>query len=275
HTATAVALVGGGQGWARPGAVSLAHRGVLFLDECPELSADALEALRTPLEEGTVRLARSNGVVRYPARCQLVLAANPCPCAPARDVDCVCPPAVRRRYLARLSGPLLDRVDLHVTMHPPAAGALTADRPETSAAVADRVRQARDPAAHRWARVSLAVNAHITRTARSRCGSTVGSAGRAGGPARDDASAGGRGADRGPTRDQRGGGRPGRAGPGPGGAPVGAGVSGGQRRDPRTGAAARIHPRRTCAQAVGDGAAHRADHRPRGRSDVASGVDSC
>lgn len=161
HTATAVALVGGGQGWARPGAVSLAHRGVLFLDECPELSADALEALRTPLEEGVVRLARSNGVVRYPARCQLVLAANPCPCAPARDVDCVCPPAVRRRYLARLSGPLLDRVDLHVSMHPPAAGALTADRPESSAAVAERVGQARDRAAHRWSRVSLAVNAEI------------------------------------------------------------------------------------------------------------------
>ncbi|MBR7560262.1 ATP-binding protein, partial [Mycobacterium tuberculosis] len=76
-----------------------------------------LEAMRTPLEEGEVRIARRDGVARYPARFQLVLAANPCPCAPARDVDCICPPLARRRYLGKLSGPLMDRIDLWVRMH--------------------------------------------------------------------------------------------------------------------------------------------------------------
>jgi len=90
HTSSVSALVGGGSGMARPGAVSQAHRGVLFLDECPEFGSRALEALRTPLEDGEVRIARRDGVARYPARFQLVLAANPCPCAPARELDCVC-----------------------------------------------------------------------------------------------------------------------------------------------------------------------------------------
>nr|BFF03384.1 hypothetical protein GCM10020241_50590 [Streptoalloteichus tenebrarius] len=105
HSTSVAALVGGGGGLAKPGAVSRAHRGVLFLDEACEFGPRRLEALRTALEEGEVRLARRDGVVRYPARCQLVLATNPCPCAPARDSDCVCPPNIRRRYLSRLSGP--------------------------------------------------------------------------------------------------------------------------------------------------------------------------
>ena len=112
HSSTVAALVGGGSGMARPGAVSRAHRGVLFLDECAEISVSALEALRTPLEDGEIRLARRDGVACYPARFQLVLAANPCPCAPADPRDCICPGAVKRRYLGKLSGPLLDRVDL-------------------------------------------------------------------------------------------------------------------------------------------------------------------
>jgi magnesium chelatase family protein len=89
-------------------------------DEAPEFKSHVLDALRTPLEEGEVRLARADGTVRYPARFQLVLAANPCPCpcAPAHDRDCVCPSLVRRRYLGRLSGPLLDRVDLCARMYP-------------------------------------------------------------------------------------------------------------------------------------------------------------
>ncbi len=90
HTASVAALIGGGSGMARPGAVSRAHRGVLFLDECAEIGAQSLEALRTPLEEGQVRLARRDGVAVYPARFQLVLAANPCPCAPADPRDCIC-----------------------------------------------------------------------------------------------------------------------------------------------------------------------------------------
>ncbi|MDT5346812.1 MAG: magnesium chelatase family protein, partial [Mycobacterium sp.] len=114
HSSSVAALVGGGSGIARPGAVSRAHRGVLFLDECAEIGVSALEALRTPLEDGEIRLARRDGVARYPARFQLVLAANPCPCAPADPRDCICAAAVKRRYLGRLSGPLLDRVDLRV-----------------------------------------------------------------------------------------------------------------------------------------------------------------
>ena len=117
HTSSVAALVGGGSGMARPGAVSRAHRGVLFLDECAEIGAGVLEALRTPLEDGEIRLARRDGVARYPARFQFVLAANPCPCAPADPRDCICPAAVKRRYLGRLSGPLMDRVDLRVKMH--------------------------------------------------------------------------------------------------------------------------------------------------------------
>ena len=91
HSTSMAALVGGGSGLAKPGAVSLAHRGTLFMDEAPEFKSHALDALRTPLEEGEVRLARADGTVCYPARFQLVLAANPCPCAPAHDRDCVCP----------------------------------------------------------------------------------------------------------------------------------------------------------------------------------------
>ncbi len=161
HTSTVNALVGGGSGMARPGAVSQAHRGVLFLDESPEFGARALEALRTPLEDGEVRIARRDGVARYPARFQLVLAANPCPCAPARELDCVCPPTVRRRYLGRLSGPLLDRVDLRVRMRPLAAAALTDEAAESSAAVRQRVAGARAAAALRWASHGWRTNAEV------------------------------------------------------------------------------------------------------------------
>ncbi|MGH3680717.1 MAG: YifB family Mg chelatase-like AAA ATPase [Natronosporangium sp.] len=154
HSASVPALVGGGSGLARPGAVSLAHRGVLFLDEAPELSARALEALRQPLEEGMVSLRRTNGETAFPARIQLVLAANPCPCAkPAGDLACECTPLARRRYLGRLSGPLLDRVDIQVPL-----GALTAATlldehatSEPSSVVAERVDKARAAAAARWA----------------------------------------------------------------------------------------------------------------------------
>ncbi|GGX73091.1 hypothetical protein GCM10010515_45950 [Streptomyces fructofermentans] len=116
HSATMQALVGGGQGVARPGAVSLAHRGVLFLDETPEFGSRVLDALRQPLESGHVVIARSAGVVRFPARFLMVLAANPCPCGrfSERGSACECPPSAIRRYQARLSGPLLDRVDLRV-----------------------------------------------------------------------------------------------------------------------------------------------------------------
>ncbi|GAB3125739.1 YifB family Mg chelatase-like AAA ATPase [Tsukamurella serpentis] len=163
QTSSVSALVGGGSGLARPGAVSLAHRGVLFLDECAEMGPRSLEALRTPLEEGQIRLARRDGVVKYPSRFLLVMAANPCPCAPARDSDCTCSATVRRRYLGRLSGPLLDRVDLWVRMEPPTTGALHAGQTseETSDVVRERVRVARETAAQRWAEQGWITNSEV------------------------------------------------------------------------------------------------------------------
>ncbi|MBA2324314.1 MAG: YifB family Mg chelatase-like AAA ATPase [Pseudonocardiales bacterium] len=162
HSSSVAALVGGGSGLARPGAVSLAHRGVLFMDEAPEFGPHLLESLRTPLEEGEVRLARADGSVRYPARFQLVLAANPCPCAPAHNRDCLCPPNARRRYLGRLSGPLLDRVDLRAELHPVVA--LSGDElepGESTATVRARVLAARAAAASRWSEHGWRTNAEV------------------------------------------------------------------------------------------------------------------
>ncbi|MFI1913130.1 YifB family Mg chelatase-like AAA ATPase [Nocardia sp. NPDC020380] len=161
HSTSVAAMVGGGSGSARPGAVSRAHRGVLFLDECAEISAKVLEALRTPLEEGEIRIARRDGVARYPARFQLVLAANPCPCAPARDIDCICAPLARRRYLGKLSGPLMDRIDLTVQMHSQAAGAFSGDEVESSEVVRARVTAARTAAAQRWSTLNMSTNAEV------------------------------------------------------------------------------------------------------------------
>ncbi|MFI6819414.1 YifB family Mg chelatase-like AAA ATPase [Micromonospora sp. NPDC050187] len=164
HTATVPALVGGGPGLARPGAVSLAHRGVLFLDEAPEFSRGALEALRQPLEDGRVQLARARGAAEYPARIQLVLAANPCPCArPVGDTACECSPLARRRYLGRLSGPLRDRIDVQVTVPPLRAAQLmgTGEVGEPSAVVAARVAAARSAAADRWASIGHRLNAEL------------------------------------------------------------------------------------------------------------------
>ena len=162
HTSSVASLVGGGSGLARPGAVSRAHRGVLFLDECAEIGVSAMEALRTPLEEGEVRLARRDGVARYPARFQLVLAANPCPCAPADPKDCICAPMAKRRYLGKLSGPLLDRVDLRVEMHTARAGAFAVDEGEPTAVVRDRVAAARAVAEERWRPHGIHTNAEVS-----------------------------------------------------------------------------------------------------------------
>ncbi|MFD3704614.1 YifB family Mg chelatase-like AAA ATPase [Nocardia sp. NPDC058658] len=161
HSTSVTAMIGGGSGMARPGAVSRAHRGVLFLDECAEIGTKVLEALRTPLEEGEVRIARRDGVARYPARFQLVLAANPCPCAPARDVDCICAPLARRRYLGKLSGPLLDRIDIWVQMHGQAGATFGDEQVEDSATVAARVAGARARAAQRWSGDGWATNAEV------------------------------------------------------------------------------------------------------------------
>lgn len=165
HTATVAALVGGGSGIARPGSASLAHRGVLFLDEAPEFTGGVLDALRQPLESGSVVIARAGGTARYPSRFTLVLAANPCPCARfvGRGDACTCPPAVRRRYLGRLSGPLLDRVDMQVGLLPVTRAEMAADRrsAEPSPVVALRVAAAREAAAARLEGTPWRTNAEL------------------------------------------------------------------------------------------------------------------
>lgn len=164
HSASLAALVGGGSGLARPGAISLAHRGVLFLDEAPEFANGTLQALRQPLESGRIVLARARGNTEYPARVQLVLAANPCPCAnPGGEQFCQCTALVRRRYLSRISGPLLDRIDIQITLPPIRAAQLmtTAMTAEPSAVVARRVAKARAAATARWADEGWLVNAEV------------------------------------------------------------------------------------------------------------------
>ena len=165
HTATRAAIVGGGSGILRPGAASLAHHGCLFLDEAPEFSRDVLDALRQPLESGEVVLARSGLTARFPARFTLVLAANPCPCASAATVRtaCTCTPLARRRYLARLSGPLLDRVDVKAEFLPVTKAELLSDRrfAEPSSVVAQRVALARQRMADRLRGTPWRLNAEI------------------------------------------------------------------------------------------------------------------
>jgi magnesium chelatase family protein len=165
HTATKAAIVGGGSGVILPGSASLAHRGVLFLDEAPEFAKDALDALRQPLEAGEVVVARLGVIARFPARFTLVLAANPCPCAKmaGRADGCSCSPMTRRRYLGRISGPLLDRVDLKIELQPVSRKELLNDRTfaESSRTVALRVIQARDRAARRLRGTPWCLNAEI------------------------------------------------------------------------------------------------------------------
>ncbi|MFD9488409.1 YifB family Mg chelatase-like AAA ATPase [Streptomyces sp. NPDC059991] len=165
HSATMQSLIGGGNGLPRPGAVSLAHRGVLFLDEAPEFSGKTLDSLRQPLEAGHVVVARSAGVVRLPARFLMILAANPCPCGrhTLHGAGCECPPSVIRRYQARLSGPLLDRVDLRVEAEPVRREDLLAQggRGETTAMVAERVLAARERAAARLKGTPWTTNSEV------------------------------------------------------------------------------------------------------------------
>jgi magnesium chelatase family protein len=141
---------------------ALGTSGVLFLDEAPEFSPAALEGLRQPLEEGRVVLRRSQGAVTYPARFLLVLAANPCPCG-SRQRDCTCAPAQRRRYRLRLSGPLLDRIDIRLAVDPVSRAELLAEPSgrESSAEVAARVAAARMAAAERWRSSGWRTNADV------------------------------------------------------------------------------------------------------------------
>jgi len=165
HTATKAAIIGGGSGIILPGSASLAHRGVLFLDEAPEFAKDVLDALRQPLEAGEVVVARLGVMARFPARFTLVLAANPCPCAKMAGSakGCSCSPATRRRYLGRISGPLLDRVDVKIELEPVGRRELLNDRTfaESSQTVATRVILARDRAAHRLRGTPWRLNAEV------------------------------------------------------------------------------------------------------------------
>jgi magnesium chelatase family protein len=166
-TASITAIVGGGSRTLRPGAVSLAHRGVLFLDEAPEFAPAVLDALRQPLESGVVEVARSAASARFPARFTLVLAANPCPCGRAgtrSDAACPCPPRARLAYRQRLSGPLLDRVDLRVQLDPPSRLEMLdggSSGGEPTARVATRVASARQAAAARYAGTPWRCNGEV------------------------------------------------------------------------------------------------------------------
>lgn len=163
HTASAAALAGGG-GTMRPGEISLAHNGVLFLDELPEFRRDVLEVLRQPLEDGEVTVARVGGTFRFPARLQLVCAMNPCRCGWRGHPDrrCTCSDREVTRYVEKISGPLLDRIDLHVSVPAVEYEAMRRrETPESSAAVKTRVDAARAVQSHRFAGTDVTCNAHM------------------------------------------------------------------------------------------------------------------
>lgn len=164
HGASMPAMIGGGSGKViRPGAISRAHHGVLFLDETPEFRRDVLEALRQPIESGRVVVARADSAVEYPARFQLVLAANPCPCGKGygKGADCSCAPAVLRRYRSKLAGPLLDRVDLQLQVRRVSRADLLAGAGEASRSVAARVAAARAVQAERLRSTPWSLNGDV------------------------------------------------------------------------------------------------------------------
>jgi magnesium chelatase family protein len=145
HTISDVALVGGGQ-FPQPGEISLAHNGVLFLDELPEFKRTVLEVMRQPLEDRIITISRARFSVEYPASFMLVASMNPCPCGYYNHPDkpCVCSPGTVQKYLSKISGPLLDRIDIHIEVVPVSFGKLSEMRTsENSAAIRDRVVRSR------------------------------------------------------------------------------------------------------------------------------------
>ena len=168
HSASVSSLVGGGMGQPRPGVISMANNGVLFLDEAPEFQKPVLEALRQPLESGEVIIHRSGGAAKFPAKFQLVLAANPCPCGHGfgSGRHCRCSDQIRTRYLAKLSGPLLDRVDIRLSISPASKAKLAASRngvegSVNSALLRERITAARQRAQNRLVGTPWSVNAQV------------------------------------------------------------------------------------------------------------------
>lgn len=164
HSVTPVALLGGGSGELKPGAISIAHRGVLFLDECPDFGPK-LDALRTPLENGSIIISRARATALFPARFQLILAANPCPCGNhgVAGLECTCDSVKVRRYQERISGPILDRIDIRHQMVSTKRVLLdvAASPPEPSSVVAERVAEARQRQARRLADTPWSTNGEV------------------------------------------------------------------------------------------------------------------
>jgi magnesium chelatase family protein len=163
HTASNIAMIGGGA-WPRPGEISLAHRGVLFLDEFPEFPRSVLEVLRQPLEDGTVTISRASGTLSFPAQFILIGACNPCPCGFLTDPhkECLCTPGQITRYRKRISGPLLDRIDLHIEV-PRVKYEKLADQKvaEESKHIRERVQKARDIQQRRFLNSPLSCNSEM------------------------------------------------------------------------------------------------------------------
>lgn len=162
HTITRAGLVGGGSAAISPGACSLAHRGILFLDEAPEIARPVIESLREPMESGEVRLTRLGRSATFPARFTLVLASNPCPCgwAIGKALRCTCSPLASRKYRERLSGPILDRIDLRIELEPLSQADLLRTG-ESSLQIAERVARARARSAERFRNHPWSINSEI------------------------------------------------------------------------------------------------------------------
>ena len=164
HTTSSVALIGGGQ-WPRPGEISLSHRGILFLDEFPEFPRNVLEALRQPLEDGIVTVSRASGTLTFPADFMLVAAQNPCPCGYFSDPEkrCICMPAQIVRYQKKISGPLLDRIDIHIEVPRVKYEKLASEvQAESSEAVKERVKKARLIQTDRFKGLEIKTNSEMS-----------------------------------------------------------------------------------------------------------------
>jgi len=164
HTTSRIGLIGGGSKPA-PGEISLAHRGVLFLDEFPEFPRSVLESLRQPMEDGVVSISRASGTVKFPARFILVAAANPCPCGfrGSKKKQCSCLPGQVNKYQKKISGPILDRIDLHIEVAEVSVDKMTGEfRAESSIQIQKRVEKAREIQLDRYKDSKVTCNAELT-----------------------------------------------------------------------------------------------------------------